>query len=181
MRDQSDGELMQLIANGNKGAFQEVYRRYSALVLGYGVRLLKDRATAEDISQDVWLRTVRLAASYRGEGSLQGWLLKITRNTALNHFRSRKAEPTPLTPDDAPSDIGRPEECEERLMKSFEIDRLVKLMQRLPDSQRVALVLWLSEKLSYDEIGMEMGLSEAAVKSLIFRARRFLEEAGDAA
>lgn len=177
MRNLSDGELMKLISGGNRQAFQEVYQRYGAIVFGYSARLLKDRSTAEDITQDVWMKAVRLASSYRGEGSLKGWLLKITRHTALNFFRSQKNVVLQSGTDiETNQENGVPEDFEKALLKNFEVNRIIGLIQELPDGQRVALLLWISERLSYDEIASEMGLSESAVKSLIFRARRFLEE-----
>ena len=177
MREKADGELMKLIALGNKTAFQEVYHRYSPLVFGYGVRILKDRSAAEDTAQEVWLRVVRLAASYRGESTLKHWLLRVTRNTALTHIRKRGLVAESM--DDSPQgDTFPPEDFEQSMLRSMELSRLSELINELPESQRVALMLWISEKLSYDEIASEMGTSEAAVKSLIFRARRSLEEKG---
>lgn len=168
---------MKLISDGNRQAFQEVYQRYGAIVFGYSIRILKDRSTAEDTAQEVWIKTVRLDSSYRGEGSLKGWLLKITRHTALNFFRSQKNVVLQSgTEMDANQDNGTAQELENNLLKSFEVSRIVGLLQELPDAQRVALLLWISEHLTYEEIASEMGLSESAVKSLIFRARRFLED-----
>ncbi len=176
MRNVSEGELMKLLADGNRSAFQELYARYGKIVFGYSIRILKNRATAEDITQEVWIKTVRLAASFRGEGSVKGWLLKITRNTALNHFRSLK---TSVAYEESQiEDNGQPEDSENNLLRILEINELKERIQELPEAQRVALVLWISERLSYEEIATEMGLSEVAVKSLIFRARRSLEQGG---
>lgn len=173
MRESTDGELMQLIAQGNKKAFHEVYSRYSALVFGYSLRLLKNRAVAEDITQDVWIKTVRLAASYRGEGSLKGWLLKVTRNTALNHFRDNAKDLQSVPMEDAGAEVPV-EDFERMIFQKAEVAQLKKALDELPEAQRVALIMWVSEKLSYAEIASEMNLSESAVKSLIFRARRAL-------
>jgi RNA polymerase sigma-70 factor (ECF subfamily) len=172
MRDSSDQQLMTRIGQGDQKAFQEVYRRYSASVYGYGMKLMKERAAAEDIVQEVWIKTVRMAAAYRGDGSLKGWLLKITRNTALNVFRSRRIEiefEETSAADIAPADF------ENQVLSAFEIAKLKEHIAALPDAQRVALVLWITEHLDYEKIASEMGTSVAAVKSLIFRARRQLE------
>ena len=176
MRDKSDGELMQMIANGNGSAFQEVYHRYSRLVFGYGVRILKDRALAEDVAQEVWIRVVRLATSYRGDGALKFWLMKVTRNSALTLIRKRGVVAEAVAGEEPSSGAT---ETAEQLTRGIELARLSEHISALPDGQRVALVLWISESLSYDEIASEMNVSVEAVKSLIFRARKtLLKETG---
>lgn len=177
MENKDDGELMKLVALGNKKAFQEVYHRYSRLVFGYGARILKDKSAAEDTAQEVWVRVVRMASSYRGESSLKNWLMKVTRNTALTQIRKRGLV-AEVTEDQQSSDQVSPDIFEQDILRSIELKRLSELINELPDPQRVALMLWISEKLSYDEIASEMGTSESAVKSLIFRARRTLQERG---
>jgi len=175
MREQTDGELMKLISLGNKKAFQEVYHRYSRLVFGYGLRILKERSAAEDTAQEVWIRVVRLAGSYRSESPLKHWLMRVTRNTALTQIRKRGVVSEALSGQTIEVSA---ESFEQSLMQSVEVARLGELIDELPEAQRVALVLWISERLSYEEIAGEMGTTEAAVKSLIFRARRALEEKG---
>ena len=171
MRAKSDGELMQMIANGNESAFQEVYHRYSRLVFGYGVRILKERGLAEDVAQEVWIRVVRLSTSYRGEGALKFWLMKVTRNSALTLIRKRGVVAETVVGEEPTADAA---ETAEQLTRGIELARLSERMSQLPDGQRVALVLWISESLSYDEIASEMNVSVEAVKSLIFRARKTL-------
>lgn len=176
MRAKSDGELMQLIASGNESAFQEVYHRYHRLVFGYGVRILKERGLAEDVAQEVWIRVVRLSTSYRGEGALKFWLMKVTRNSALTLIRKRGIVAEAVAGEEIATDAA---ETAQQLTRGIELARLSELMGQLPDGQRVALVLWISESLSYDEIASEMNVSVEAVKSLIFRARKtLLKETG---
>jgi RNA polymerase sigma-70 factor (ECF subfamily) len=168
MKDASDGELMAMIAQGNQRAFQEVYRRYSPHVLGYSRRLIRDRGLSEETSQEVWIKVVRAASSYRGEGSLKAWLYTVVRRTAFNYLRDHiSSEETAMAEvvEQSQSDF------EERVLARAQIDEVRAVLETLPVNQRVALTMWLTEDLSYEDIAREMNLSESAVKSLLFRAR----------
>lgn len=178
MKNASDGELMTWLAQGNQKAFQEIYRRYGANVLGYSRRLLKNQGTSEEVSQEVWIKVVRAASSYRSEGSLKSWLYTVTRRTAFNYLRdhshSDEIQNEELVANAAESTAI---EFENRVLARADVAKVREALDRLPDSQRVALTLWLTEDLPYDQIAAQMGVSEAAVKSLLHRAREALREA----
>jgi len=169
MNDASDSELMRMIANGNQSAFQEVYRRYSPHVLGYSRRLIRDRGVSEEVSQEVWLKIVRAAASYRGEGSLKAWLYTVVRRTAFNYLRDHINTEEVATA--APETSMTINEFEQQVLARAEVTAVRAALNELPDNQRLALTLWLTEDLSYEDIGRELGVSEGAVKSLLHRAR----------
>lgn len=168
---------MTWIAQGNHKAFQEIYRRYAAHVFGYSLRLLKNRGTSEEVSQEVWIRVVRMASSYRSDGSLKSWLYTVTRRTAFNYLRdhdsSAEVKSEELIDPASESSIN---EFEEQVLARAELADVRRAVDELPDSQRLALTLWLTEDLSYDQIAAQMGVSEASVKSLLFRARTALEK-----
>lgn len=162
---------MELIAQGHSPAFQEIYRRYSRLVYGYGLRLLKDRASAEDSAQEVWIRIVRLAASYRGEGQLKSWLLTVTRNMAMTQIRKRG-----LVVDKDHQEIDEREVPSRDFIQNIEAAQAIRWIGELPEAQRLSLTMWIAEDLSYEQIATELGLSGSSVKALIFRARQTLKE-----
>lgn len=177
MKEASDGELMTWIAQGNHGAFQEVYRRYAGLVFGYSLRLLKNRGTSEEVTQEVWIRVVRLASSYRADGSLKSWLYTVTRRTAFNYLRDH--DHSDEIHDEksvaASIDFSRGD-FEEQILARHDVALIREGLIALPDSQRIALTLWMTEDLSYEQIATQMGVSESAVKSLLFRARATMEK-----
>lgn len=178
MKDATDGELMTWLAEGNQKAFQEIYRRYGAHVLGYSRRLLKNPGTSEEVSQEVWIKVVRAAASYRSEGTLKAWLYTVTRRTAFNYLRdsdfSEEIQNEELVRNAADSTTA---EFESQVLARGDVARIREAVDKLPEAQRVALTLWLTEDLSYDQIAGQMGVSESAVKSLLHRAREALREA----
>lgn len=171
---------MKRLAEGHQEAFHEIYRRYSAHVLGYCRRILHDHSVSDEISQEVWIKVVRAAASYRSEGTLKSWLLTVTRRTALNYLRDSRAGMEVATEDVEDSTSGREElrrtDFEDRIFARAAVEEIRRRIDELPANQRLALTLWLTEDLSYQEIAQEMDLTESAVKSLIHRARATLEQ-----
>src|ERR671924_111348 len=90
----SDGELIERIAEGDRPAFEELYRRYARTVLGLALRRLGDRGRAEDAAQDAFVAIWRSARTYnRGRGHGAPWLYAVARNAITDGLR-RTPEPT---------------------------------------------------------------------------------------
>lgn len=174
MKNASDGELMSEIARGNQSAFRELYRRYSAHVLGYSRRLMRNPSTADEVSQECWIKIVRAASSYRGDGSVKSWVYTVVRRTALNYMRDQLPRESLSDMEAAPE--ASTHEFETAVLARAEISEVRAALAELPDNQRLALTMWLTEELSYEEIARELSLSEGAVKQLLFRARQTLSD-----
>ena len=141
-----------------------LYRRHSGEVLRYALLVLRSRTDAEDITQTVFLRALR--AIERGEKvrTPRNWLIKITHNECRRLLANRKVHAE--LPDEIAVEPAEPGRAEE----------LRAAMAALPETQRQALVLRELEGRSYAEIAKAIDLSESAVETLIFRARRALRE-----
>lgn len=166
---------MQMIAAGHKPAFQELYRRYGSHVLGYSRRLVRQTGVSEEVAQEAWIRVVRAAASYRGDGSLKSWLYTVVRRTAFNYLRDHVASEEVATAD-LEAAHATVHEFEEQVLARAEIEAVRSALDSLPGNQRLALTMWLTEDLSYDEIAGQLGVTEAAVKSLLHRARQRISD-----
>lgn len=171
----SDYELIAKIAQGNQQAFQNLYKRYKTHVFGLARRLLGQKSLAEDITQEVWMRVIDKSATFKPDGSVKTWILTITRNTCLNVL-SKKS----LIQD---SDFVY---CEtETLENSFEFsesywegkkaEKVHQALDNLPVRQRTALILQYFEGLDLQTIARILELEPNAVKALLFRARKNLE------
>src|SRR5438128_11180360 len=89
MTEQTDEHLLQGIVKGDTAAFSEFYDRYSRLVFGALMRILKDKTEAEDILQEVFLQVWRKGDTYKPElGIPRNWLVRIAHNLAINLVRS---------------------------------------------------------------------------------------------
>jgi len=178
----NDAALMAKAASGDVAAFERLVERHQALVIGTIGRMLGNNSDVEDVAQQVFVRVWKSAARYRPTAKFTTWLLTITRNLVFNEARRRKRHPGDLL------DVHEGEEAlalvdsagripDEQLLESelqHEIDRAIL---ELPEKQRLAVVLRRYEDRSYEEIGQVLGLSIAAVKSLLFRARTELRAA----
>lgn len=179
--------LARAAAAGDAAAFERIVRSHAGLVLGLGMRMLKNRADAEDLVQDVFLRVHRSLPSFRGESSLRTWIGHVTVNAARNRHRgdSRRLRHLAPVPDAAGDD---PPELEERAadtgagperlaLSSEARGRIEAALALLPEEFREAVVLRDVEGLAYDEIAGVLGVSEGTVKSRIARGRARLQEA----
>ena len=141
-----------------------LYRRHSGEVLRYALLVLRSRTDAEDITQTVFLRALR--AIERGEmvRTPRNWLIKITHNECRRLLATRKLH------------IELPDEIAVEPAEPGRAEELRVAMAALPETQRQALVLRELEGRTYTEIAKALDLSESAVETLIFRARRALRE-----
>ena len=141
-----------------------LYRRHSQEVLRYALLVLRSRTDAEDITQTVFLRALR--AIERGERvrAPRNWLIKITHNECRRLLATRKLH------------IELPDEIAVEPVEPGRAEELRLAMTALPATQRQALVLRELEGRTYTEISRALDLSESAVETLIFRARRALRE-----
>jgi RNA polymerase sigma-70 factor (ECF subfamily) len=177
-----DDDLMGQIAKGDSGAFRRLFEKHGGHVVGYATRYLQSRDRAEDVAQEVWIKVVRLAPSYAGKGHFVAWVYTMIRNHCLNELRSQKrfVSLSPLSQEESQESLAlelpAPDDLENELLKKENWANLKAKIDNLPEVQRVALLLYVVEDLSYEEIAQELNATVSSVKSLLFRARRQLED-----
>ncbi len=175
LKSVSDDDLMDLVAKGKSGAFDELFERHGGKILGFARRLLGDLERAEEASQDVWVKVVKQAPNYQKAGFFKSWVMTLVRNHCLNIIRKDKR----LSFEE---NIGEKIDSEHRasfekdLFAKYDVLAVSKAMESLPEKQRVALTILITEELSYEELSEAMGASLGAVKSMVFRARKALQE-----
>lgn len=179
-----DAKLMLEFARGNTSAFEQILKKYKRLVINIAYRFIQNRAEAEDIAQEVFLRVYDSAKKYKPKAKFSTWIYKITANICLNKFRSKKYIQT-LSLDKPISAAGNeviiqitdttyvhPSVDTEKK----ELNQLVKeAISSLPINQRMVVILQKYEGLSYREISEVMGCSTSAVDSLLQRAKKNLK------
>lgn len=165
-------------------AFKELVEQYQDRVFNTCLGFLKQREDAEDLAQEVFLEVYRSLDSFRGEAELGTWIYRIAVTKSLELLRRRKRQKRwayflslggKEDPDDQedPSGFAHPGlALENRELAGI----LMRAIEKLPESQRVAFTLHKMEHLSYREIAGVMETSVSAVESLMFRARRRLRE-----
>lgn len=173
----TDDQLMERVAKGDSKAFQGLFDRYGARLLGYCRRFMGDSTRGEDMAQDVWMKVIKAASGYRAEGKFLAWLLSTARNTCLSEMRraSGKFEvPSEDIEEQNEMPAASAHDFEMLMDQKHNLDLVKRKIEALPQAQRLVLTMAMSEDLSYEQIAKELELSLAAVKSLLFRARQTL-------
>ena len=175
----SESELAHRCAAGDGQACQELVHGHQRMVYHLALQLLGNPEDARDLSQDVFLTVFRSIHRFRGDSALQTWIYRIVVNQARNQqrwWRRRKRsdqvslEAAHVDPP-APSAAASPERELDR--KELRL-RLGRALRRLPFEQRSAIVLREMHGMRYADIAFSLGVSTAAVKSRLARARHNL-------
>jgi RNA polymerase sigma-70 factor (ECF subfamily) len=180
--------MLQFQQSGDQNSFASLVERNEKKVYSIIYRFVLDRAEAEDLTQEVFLRVYRTAARYTPTAKFSTWLYRIAVNVSLNALRSRARTKTmslavpqdtdneeyPRAVEDPRSDMPN-QGLEDDEMKV----RIAEAIETLPENQRIAIVLNKFEGLSYEEIAKILNLSMMAVKSLLSRARSNLKDSLD--
>lgn len=178
MHDLSDAQLMSRIAGSDPDAFDVLSARYEKAITLRLRDIIRDSDAARDLTQEVLLRVWTHADQWDGRGSLNGWILRIATNTALNHLRTvrrRRESPLDLTAEeqDYEADALRPEEA----VELAERNRLFRaLVEELPADKREVLRLVHESGMEVQEVAEALGVPEGTVKSRLFYARRRLAQ-----
>jgi len=174
---QGDAKLIAMARSGNAGAFETIVDRYQGRLLGFCRQMLGSTEDAEDVLQEVFVNAYRAMLADEREINLRPWLYRIARNRCLNHLRKPTA--------DAQESMDTVPEVEaastaERVHNREEFRQILSDVNKLPETQRSALLLREMDAMSYEEIAQAMETSVPSVKSLLVRARISLTEASQA-
>ena len=175
--ERSDEELLAAYLRGDEEAFSILVDRYLKVVYSFVVRFVGDEHDAEDIVQETFLKAWKSAKSYNESTSkFKTWVLRIARNSAIDHLRKRKQVPfsafdtdeglnmlAETVPDTAPLP-------DEEFAKAQDAESLNKAMQSLNPEAREILLLHYTSGLTFLEIGELLGQPQNTVKSRHHRA-----------
>lgn len=175
--ERTDAEIVEIIARGDLSAVGELYDRYATVLFPMLVRIVRDRAEAEDVLHDAFVLVGERASQYVAtRGSVASWLVTMVRNLAIDRTRRRDRRAA-LAKADA---IERPahEEAagEGTIDAGNEATYVRAALARLPDAQRATLEKAFYDGLSYPEIADAEGVPLGTVKSRAARAIAALRE-----
>ena len=167
MAIQSDLELMLRIKDGDAASFEVLLLRYRIPLVSFLHRMVRDRALAEDLAQEVFLRVYQARERYQPEARFTTWLYRIATNLALNAIRDRKDKVS----EPAFERFVDPQPTVEQRLIERDRERLIRqAVESLPENQCVAVILHKYQEVDYRQIAGVLNVSESAVKSLLFRA-----------
>lgn len=169
-----DAELIARAAVGDREAFAEVVARHGAHVLRFARAIASDQAAAEDALQETFLAAWRGAASFRGDASVRSWLLTIARHAVYRQHRRRSGEPEALEP--LPdlgyaAGWGSVEDPEAGALRRESRVLFERALEQLDAADREVLLLRDLEGFAGDEVAAMLGITTAAMKTRLHRAR----------
>ena len=158
---------------GDNEARRELYTRYGGRLLSICLRYAGDRAVAEDLLHDAFLKIFGAfdRFAWRGEGSLRAWMARITVNVALEALRRKHRLHYPVTVEHLPEQYEEPTSAE---MARVPYEVLRQMIAELPDGYRTIFNLFCIEELPHREIAERLGISEKTSSSQLFRAKALL-------
>lgn len=175
LQTQSDARLLALARRGSESAFEALVNRYRKQLLGYCRRMLLPTARAEDAVQQALLQAWLALRDGTEVRDVRAWLFQITHNTALNTLRRSRYDYLELSE----SLVGA-EAPDSDLDRRIAVREALAGLAALPELQREALLRTAVEGRSHDEVAAALGLSDGAVRGLIYRARATLRAAATA-
>jgi len=169
----SDQQIIELCAKHDRKAQQELYDRYSRLLLGVCLRYASDKAEAEDILQESYLKIFNSIKEYSGSGSFIGWLRKIAVNTAITHYHKNLKYRYHVEIEEFVSSETGVMSFEEDFFTSEE---LYMVLNGLPAGYRMVFNLYAVEGYKHKEIAEILGIDTNTSKSQYSRAKAVIRE-----
>jgi RNA polymerase sigma-70 factor (ECF subfamily) len=175
-----DEAALARMAQGDHDGLAELYDRHARGIYSLALRILQDRAEAEDVVQDVFAQVWTQAARYdTSRGAVAAWMLMMARSRAIDRLRSRRARPDNTADTGATlnmPDAGVPQDLQ--LLSAEEVARLRRALAELPLLQRVALELAYYEGLTHAEIAERLeeplGTVKTRIRQAVIRLRESL-------
>ncbi|MCH9695108.1 MAG: sigma-70 family RNA polymerase sigma factor [Gammaproteobacteria bacterium] len=174
MRAVTDEQLIDWVARGDASCLGTLFERHNKAVYQYCRQMTRHSAQAEDLTQEVFLRLLRKASSFKGRGTFKGWMFNIARNITLDHLRAmqRRGVDTPV--EESMDGVVENRSAEQAASGSQSMEVLRTALGRLPET--VQEIIWLGrfEFDSYEELGQALGCKSGTARVRMHRAMQQL-------
>ncbi len=168
--------LIQLCLKGKQSAQLEIYNRYYKAMFNTSVRIVKDRAEAEDVMQESFLNAFTKLHTFKGEVTFGAWLKRIVINNSIYHYRKQQKK-NEVDLDDLIYKVeDNNEVVSDHVVSELKAQKVMESMKLLKDNYRVSLTLHLIEGYDYEEISKIMDISYANCRTMISRAKESLRQ-----
>jgi RNA polymerase sigma-70 factor (ECF subfamily) len=172
-RDDIDA-LIERCLHGDQAAWEAIVRLHWRKVFNIAYKFVGRHDLAEDLTQDVFLKLYKSLDTFDRRANFQTWLISVSRNLCIDHYRSVRKEREVVNRDVDPVDVmpASPDRSAQALLEDRDRVRLLRrALDRLPAALRTAVMLRAIQELSYHEIADRLDLPEGTVKSRINRGR----------
>jgi RNA polymerase sigma-70 factor, ECF subfamily len=171
---QPDPAILRQAQRGDERAFSIIHRAYEVPIYNYVLRMVNDRALAEDLTQDIFLRLYQGLPGFSLRCRFTTWLFQVAKNRVLDELRARERKPQTSMPID---DMPPLDHVDAPLERIEAIDAVWRAVGRLNPDLKMALLLRDVVGLSYTEIGDALEITLATVKWRIYKAREEVQVA----
>jgi RNA polymerase sigma-70 factor, ECF subfamily len=177
--DRSEGDAITRARRGDTLAFEFLYKAHSRRVYSVCLRMIRNPAEAEDLTQQAFLQLFRKIGTFRGESGFSTWLHRVTVNVVLMHLRRKRLKENPIEGPNRPGSDHEnvPEQClgDSSMFRAVERLNLKRAISRLPPGYKQQFLL--SDVLGYEhsEVARHLGCSIGCSKSQLHKARKRLQ------
>ncbi len=172
-------ETLKLVVAGDPAAFEQVYKAMSGFVYNVALRITRNNADAQEVTQDVFLKLYHSLKDFQFRSAFKTWVYRITVNTAINRYRRSARELKNRVANDLLIEsLPGTSSASASLTQSDHEARLNDLLSKLSPEHRVCLILREIEGLSYQEIAAALKIPMNTVRSRLKRGRQALIEEG---
>jgi RNA polymerase sigma-70 factor (ECF subfamily) len=158
--------------SGDTGSFEELAMPHFARLYNFACWLTQDRAGAEDLVQETFVKALKGFSSYQQGTNFRAWMYRILRNTFLTTQAGLRATVSFDSDDNAPSEPATAETPESFLLARVEQQAIVSALENLPVNHREIILLCDLEEMSYQEIAQTLAIPMGTVMSRLSRARK---------
>lgn len=174
----TDVELLRRIGLGDAAAIGELYDRYAAVLFPLALRIVRDRAEAEDVVHDAFVTVADRATQFAPDrGTVVAWLVTLARNLSIDRTRRRERRGTLAREVLAHEPVAPVESPESQIAAASERAKIRRALATLPEAQRTTLEIAFFEGLTYPEIAEREKVPLGTIKSRAARALASLREA----
>ncbi|TAF63866.1 MAG: RNA polymerase sigma factor [Cytophagales bacterium] len=167
-------EIVEGCKKNNRQAQQQLYKLYAKAMYNIAMRILNNTGEAEDVLQEAFFEAYKKIGSFKAESSIGAWLKKIVINRSINQLKKRKV--VWLSVDNSPDMREDLSQKENEEATQWQVEKVHKGIQLLPDGFRTVLSLYLLEGYDHKEIAEICGISESTSKTQYNRAKKKLLE-----
>lgn len=173
----TDEQLIDRIRQGESEAYRVLIERHKNYIYTLVYRMVGHRETAEDLTQEVFVKLFRSLSHFRGDAKFTTWLYRTTANLVTDFRRSQKRKPYEALLDKMKGWLSDSrEQPEEAVLLKDDQQQMQQLLMQLPDKYRLVVYLYHYKQLSYQEMSEVSGLPVKTIETRLYRAKAMLKD-----
>ena len=177
MQAVSDEQLIQWVAAGDASCLGTLFERHHRNVYRFCLQMTRQRAVSEDLVQEAFLKMLKGAKSFRGDGSFKAWMFNIARNVTYDHLRKARRFASPHDEDEVLEEqLIDSRSAEQSAAGRESLQNLMQAMAGLPEAVREVIWLGRFEFSRYDDLGAALGCNPGTARVRMHRAMKQLNE-----